>query len=133
MGKYLMLEVNRENWGLTTLDDWQNVFWKVYSDGAFLVQIGFGAMKTPDDFVQKSGIMRRDLFAKLCEAMDQDWSSEYEVDGCDGEAWAFRKYSPEGGIVKNSDLGYIDDNGPLGRIVKCLPGKSFVRDNNYKL
>ena len=133
MSKYLLLEANRENWGLISEGDWASMSWKVYSDHTYSIRIGFVPKQNPSDYIQKSGTMRRDSFEKLCVAMDQDWSSEIMSGGCDGEAWELKQYSPEGVVIRSNDeLGYIYGQEVLEQIVKRLPGKSFVRENTIK-
>ncbi len=133
MEKYLLLEANRENGGLISEGDWSSMSWKVYSDRTYCLQIGFIPEQNPSDYIQKSGTMRRDFFAKLCLAMNQDWSSELISDGCDGEAWELKQYSPDGIIIRSSgELGYIYGQEALERIVKCLPGKTFAREHTIK-
>ena len=134
MEKYLLLEARKVNWGLSSCGDWSSISWKVYNDGTYFVEICFIPKQDPDDFIQKSGKMRKDHFTKLCEAMDRDWSSEFTTCACDGEAWEIKQYSPEGYIIKsNGTLDYIYGQKPLERITELLPGKTFIRNNPKKI
>ena len=102
MEKYLLLEAKKENWGLMVYGDWRSISWKVYSDGSYAVRIGFVSDYGKDDFIQKTGRMRKGHFSRLCEAIDQDWSSEIDSCACDGVAWEIVQYSPDGTVVKSS-------------------------------
>ena len=133
MKKYLLLEAKRENWGLISEGDWASMSWKIYSDRSYNLQIGFVPEKKPSDYTYKRGTMRIDSFDKLCVAMDQDWSSDIMCIADGGEVWELKQYSPDGIIIRSSgELGYIYGQEALERIVRCLPGKTFVKDNTRK-
>lgn len=132
MRQYLILEAYRANWGLICDGMWASMSWKIYSDRSYFLRIGFVSEENPSDFVQKGGTMRTDRFARLCIAMDQDWSSEIMSDGCDGEAWEIKQYSPEGIVIRSTGgLGYIYGQEVMEQIVKCLPGKTFIREHIF--
>lgn len=130
MNRYLYLEARKENWGLIHDGLWSSIAWSVYSDGTYSVRIGFVPEQNPSDYIETKGKMRRDRFARLWTAVEQDWTQdEIEAGGCDGEAWELKQFSQEGSIVRCFGLGYIYEDGMLGQITSRLPGKMFIRDH----
>ena len=130
MDKTLFLKAYKKNWGLSGPGEWDTVSWSVYTDGTYEIRIDYIADADPSYCKEKSGTMKKDRFAKLYNAIDQDWKPDTFSCACDSVAWKFEQYSPDGTIVRSSgELGYIYGKEVLELIASLLPGRIFVRDN----
>ena len=138
--KQPLLKAIEHNWGLIGPGDWRTVTWLVFHDGSYEVVSSFNPII--DDHEehmrmlnrsgrpklvkkQSTGIMEKDAFAKLREAlMAEPWRDPaLDVHACDGVAWEIESYRADGGIEKSSGkLDYIYGHRALETIVSLLPG-----------
>ena len=123
MDKYLILMADDHNWGLISVDDWSEVTWQIFSDGSYHIKTVFVADRNTDNSVECSGKMRASSFGKFMDAISCDWDSDcFDVDGCDGVAWAIEQYDESGAIIRSSGpLGYIYGKKAIERIIRLLP------------
>ena len=129
LNKYLLLKAVKENLGMAGPGEWKTILWAVFSDGSYTIRVSFIPEQTQSRSVEKNGTMKKDRFAGLCAALAPEWKTNLYSCACDGAAWQFEQYSPEGTDVKSTgELRAIFGNEVLERIAALLPGKSFVRD-----
>ena len=66
------------------------------------------------------GILEPEEFDRILKSLDGSLEELIKVHCCDGTAWEFRIYDEKGRLVHYRPLGYIDEKGPYGPIVKVL-------------
>ena len=129
MDKFLLLNARKENLDMAGPGEWQTIRWSVFSDGSYTIQVRFVPDKERPDSGEKSGIMKKDRFARLGEALLPEWKTNLYSCACDGAAWQFEQYSPDGTVVRSTgELRAIFGNEVLEQIAALLPGRKFVRD-----
>ena len=132
---HLILQAYNENWGLIGPGDWHSVTWRIFSDGSYSINSSFGS---DDEFgkpVRRWGKMRAPSFHKLTEAISCEWNEGlFDVDGCDGNAWAIEQYDEKGKILRSSGpLGYIYGKEKIERIIKLLPRRDCAYEKKSVL
>ncbi len=130
MDKYLLLKARQEKRTIYGPFSWWSRTWQVWSDGAYTVRVDFGL----ESNAEKSGVMRKDRFDALREALEQDWAAdENSVLILDGDDWSFDCFAPDGSLLRsNRLLEYICGWEKLERIADRLPGKTFLRENQRR-
>ena len=129
MDKYLLLKAAKENLDIAGPGEWKMIFWSVFNDGSYTIRVSFVPGQSQSRSSEKSGTMKKDRFSKLCAALAPKWKTNLYSCACDGAAWQFEQYSPDGTVVKSTgELRAIFGNEVLEQIAASLPGKNFVRD-----
>ena len=129
-GPHLLLRATEHNWGLISPGDWETVGWDIFSDRSYFMNIRF--VSEPGFPASKSfcGKMRETAFIKLRLLLGMRWlDPKIECGGCDGSAWEFRAYRPDGRLLKSTGgARYVYGQKNIEAMIALLPGQKHLSE-----